>query len=38
MKEKNAPLTVVNMISLTCDKRSHLKAADLELMEVVVKV
>jgi hypothetical protein len=24
------------MISLTCDKRSHLKAADLELMEVVV--
>ncbi len=36
--KKNAPLTVANMISLTCDKRSHLKAADLELMEVVVKV
>ncbi len=34
--KKNALLTVANMISLTCDKRSHLKAADLELMEVVV--
>lgn len=37
-EKKNAPLTVANMISLACDKRSHLKAADLELMEVVVKV